>query len=395
MLSLAIFFLVGLGGILSLPIALLLVEIVAAVAAPAEASFERAGRPDGKKIAIVIPAHNESSGLLPTLKDVLPQLEDEDRLYVVADNCNDDTAEVAASAGASVLVRNDPDLIGKGYALAWAISCLRADPPDFVAFVDADCRVEPNFFARLAAVCAHLKRPVQSAFLMKAPTGASNHSFSEFAWIIRNWARPLGLRRLNGPVQLMGSGMMFPWKVVETAPLAGGNLVEDLRLGLDLASTGAPAYFFPFATVTSQFPSSEKGTRSQRLRWIQGHIQTILSAPRLSLHALRSGNMALLILALDLAIPPLSLLGMLTIAYFAVTACFLIASGASGPFILSIVNVSGMLLAVWLAFAKFGRPRLPDLSVGSALKVVIGRLRLYGSMLVGRTARQWVRTDRT
>jgi cellulose synthase/poly-beta-1,6-N-acetylglucosamine synthase-like glycosyltransferase len=193
----------------------------------------------------------------------------------------------------------------------------------------------------------------------------------------------------------MGSGMMFPWKVIETAPLAGSNLVEDLRLGLDLASTGAPAYFFPFAAVTSQFPSSEKGNRSQRLRWIQGHLQTILSAPRLSLRALRSGNLALLILALDLAIPPLSLLGMLTIAYFAVATCFSIASGVSSPFILSIVNVSGMLLAVWLAFAKFGRPRLPDLSVGSGLNVIIGRLGLYGSMLLGRKARHWVRTDRT
>ena len=56
---------------------------------------------------VVVPAHNESLGLVPTLQDIKAQLGAGDRLIVVADNCTDDTAEVAVASGAEVIVRND------------------------------------------------------------------------------------------------------------------------------------------------------------------------------------------------------------------------------------------------------------------------------------------------
>ena len=39
-------------------------------------------------------------------------------LLVVAGNCTDDTAVVAAASGAEVIDRNDPEKKGKAYALA-------------------------------------------------------------------------------------------------------------------------------------------------------------------------------------------------------------------------------------------------------------------------------------
>src|SRR5262249_53204018 len=147
-----------------------------------------------------------------TVDDIKPQLKQGDRLIVVADNCSDDTAAVAAAAGTDVIARQDATRIGKGYALAYAIEHLRRDPPDLVLFVDADCRVHPSAIARLVDACCSLKRPFQASFLMQAPSHSpTDQGLAEFAFLVRNWVRPLGLMKLHCPVQLMGTGMIFPW----------------------------------------------------------------------------------------------------------------------------------------------------------------------------------------
>src|SRR5437588_6109247 len=92
---------------LGLPAAVLLVEVIAALksvkakpAIPVEAKSPY-------RLAVIVPAHNESNGIVPTIEDIKPQLRPGDRLIVVADNCTDDTAAVASSAGAEVISRND------------------------------------------------------------------------------------------------------------------------------------------------------------------------------------------------------------------------------------------------------------------------------------------------
>ena len=194
--------------------------------------------------------------------------------------------------GAEVTVRNDPTKIGKGYALDWGLNYLATDPPDSVIIMDADCRVEAGTIERLALVCEKLRRPVQSLYLMTAPLeSAINHQVAEFAWRLKNQVRPLGLKALGLPCQLMGSGMAFPWEVIRSAELASGLIVEDLKLGLDLAAGGHPPVFCPSAIVTSTFPTSAESATTQRQRWEHGHVGLILTkAPSLLYLALRRGN---------------------------------------------------------------------------------------------------------
>jgi hypothetical protein len=72
-------------------------------------------------------------------------------------------------------------------------------------------------------------RPVQALYLMMAPADSQiNYKVAEFAWRVKNWLRPLGLRALGLPCQLMGTGMAFPWEVIRRADLASASLVEDL-----------------------------------------------------------------------------------------------------------------------------------------------------------------------
>src|ERR1700731_271602 len=113
--------LVIVAGVLATSVMVFFLEIVAATA------LSRWRRPMGPDsgvrlpVAVLVPAHNESSGLLPTLTNIQSQLLPGDRLLVVADNCSDDTAAAARAGGAEVVERNDPTKRGKGYALDWGV----------------------------------------------------------------------------------------------------------------------------------------------------------------------------------------------------------------------------------------------------------------------------------
>src|SRR5882724_3303599 len=234
-------------------------------------------------VAVLIPAHDEAKGILATLNDVRPQIRPTDRLLVVADNCTDDTAAIAASGGAEVTVRSDPSKIGKGYALDRGINYLASNPPDIVIMIDADCRPAERVIDSLASVCEQKQRPVQSLYLMVSAEGSRiNHQVAEFAWRVKNWVRPLGLKALGLPCQLMGSGMAFPWTVIRSVELSSGVIVEDLKLGLDLASTGYAPLFCPSAVISSDFPSSAEGAMGQRKRWEhgQGGLIRAIAIPR-------------------------------------------------------------------------------------------------------------------
>ncbi|MDN3275922.1 glycosyltransferase family 2 protein [Frankia sp. RB7] len=385
-------FLAALNALALIPTLVLAVEVLAALGARNDFNSECAV---AGPVAVVVPAHNESGGIIPTLKDVVPQLRDCDRLIVVADNCSDDTAAVSAAHGAQVLPRNEPDRRGKGYAMAWAIAHLKEDPPEFVLFVDADCRLEQDFMTKTLNYCARKGGPVQALYLMTSAEGFQvNQRVAEFAWRLKNWIRPLGLNRLGAPVQLMGAGMMFPWDVIKSAPLASGHIVEDLKLGLDLALAGAPAHFLPTARVTSEFASTERGTESQRQRWIEGHLAVISSyVPRLLVSSIAKRNFDALVLALDLLVPPLSLLVVIAVGIALLGGAYIWLAGSLLPVTLALLNLVVLGGALTLAWFKFGRDILPASQLPLVLRQILQRFRLLRH-LARRGSSEWVRTDR-
>jgi cellulose synthase/poly-beta-1,6-N-acetylglucosamine synthase-like glycosyltransferase len=382
--------------LLAVPVFIFLVEVAAAVVLPQR----QCPRPPVKyvdgDVTVLVPAHNESAGLLPTLEDIKAQLRPADRLLVVADNCTDDTGAVAAAAGADVISRHDLERRGKGYALARGLRHLEANPPDIVIVIDADCRLADALIARLAAACAATHKPVQALDLMIAPKdSAINFRVAEFAWRVKNWVRPLGLKALGLPCQLMGTGMAFPWDVIRSTELASGLIVEDLKLGLDLAAAGNAPVFLPSACVTSEFPSSLEGTLSQRRRWEQGHLGMILTmVPRLIGVAIRQTNLDLLALAFDVAVPPLSLLGMLVVAVFVVSALATLLGFPSTAILVSTASLMAFITGVLLSWLKFGRDVLPPSAILLIAPYIIRKLPLYGRILFQRSYSQWIRSDR-
>jgi len=379
-------------------VALFLVEVCAAVAS--FPNFGRASLASGagaaQQIAVLIPAHNESAGIVPTISDAKAQLGSQGDVFVVADNCSDDTAAVAHAAGAKVVPRDDLTKKGKGYALAWGLRELQKAPPDIVVIVDADCRMGEGMLAELVRACLSAQRPVQALDLMTAPTGTSiNFNAMEFAWRVKNWARPLGLKTLGMPCHLMGTGMAFPWRIIQSVELASGSLVEDLKLGLELASTGNAALFCPSATVTSEFPTTQVGVQTQRQRWERGHLGIISSLiPQLIFRAVKQANLGLLVLALDAAIPPLSLLGAITAMMVCITGLASTLGASSAPLFISFAGLAGFAVAVFLSWMKFGRDLLPLSKIHLLFWYVLMKLPAYVTLASGRSQTGWERADR-
>jgi len=161
------------------------------------------------RTTVLIPAHNEGTGILPTLRDVQAQIGPNDRILVIADNCTDDTAAIVHAAGVDVIVRTDPARRGKGYALAFGVRHLDRNSSDVVIMLDADCRLGENALRQLSDSAMASGRPVQSLYLMLAPENAPvSKGVNLFAWRVKNWIRPLGLKLFGLPTQLVGTGML-------------------------------------------------------------------------------------------------------------------------------------------------------------------------------------------
>lgn len=388
------FLIVVITALVSIPTLVLLVEVFGALWAGASSAGD--DRVSAGWVAVVVPAHNESIGIIPTLQDVASQLRECDRMIVVADNCNDDTAAVSSAHGAHVLRRNEPDRRGKGYAMAWAIAHLKDNPPEFVLFVDADCRLQQGFLAKTLNYCARTGEPIQALYLMTSAEGFQvNQRVAEFAWRLKNWVRPLGLNHFGRPVQLMGTGMMFPWEVIKSAPLASGHIVEDLKLGLDLVLTGTPARFLPTVRITSEFAATERGAESQRQRWIEGHLAMIVSyVPRLLVSSIATLNFDALVLAFDLLVPPLSLLVAIAGGIAVLGGAYALLAGALLPAALAILNLSALAAALTLAWLKFGRDILPASQIPFVAGQILRRFHLL-RRLARRGSSEWIRTDRS
>lgn len=380
--------------LIALPALALLLLTLAALRAHRGATAWRGIRQGA--LVVLIPAHNEGPHIGGTVRAVLAQLRVGDRVLVVADNCEDDTAAQARAAGAQVVERRDAHRRGKGFALAAGVDHLRTEPPAVVLVVDADCRLSLGAANRIAAECEACGRPVQMLDLMQAgPGGSRLQRTLEFAMRVKNWVRPLGSSQLGDACHLMGTGMAFPWRVLAEAPLATGHVAEDMELGLALAARGLPARFISAVQVSSRFVADAGNLRTQKSRWEHGHLQVMgQHLGTLMTLAWRQRRLAPLALALDLCIPPLAL-------YVLVLASGLVVlgglSGASALFApafgVTWVAAGALVGALTLAWWHWGRDllRLPELM--SLPLYALWKVPIYLAYAVGQRA-QWVRAAR-
>jgi cellulose synthase/poly-beta-1,6-N-acetylglucosamine synthase-like glycosyltransferase len=361
------------------------------------ATATAAARP---RVAILMPAHNEQETIAAAIDAVRPQLRDGDAgdlIAVVADNCDDNTATIANERRAEVIERTDTERRGKGYALSHGLAALKDKSFDVLIVLDADCHAEPGAIDALARQVARTGKPAQAVYLMQAcddPTPRDH--VSSWAFMVKNLVRPMGLSRFGMPVPLTGTGMAFPRGALDKVSLAGGSIVEDMQLGLDLALAGEAPRLCQGARVTGRFPRDGAAALGQRRRWEHGHLGTIISnVPRLLWRGVTRGRLGAIAMALDLLVPPLSLL--LVLLLLASAAAALVALLTPVTWIPGLVLASAtaaVLGCVFLAWLKFGRATLPPSSLLAALSYVAWKLPMYCMFFI-RPEKRWVRTART
>ncbi len=375
-----------------IPAAVLLVQAVAALAPNRTAPPSVGRRP---RVGILIPAHNEEAVIAATLGTLAPQIEPGDRLLVVADNCTDGTAAIAREFGAQVVERTDSERCGKGYALDFGVREMDRDPPEVVIVIDADCEASPGAINRLAHACFETMRPVQAQYLMHTFKGKDlDMRVSEFAWLVKNLVRPLGNLRLGLPCQLTGTGMAIPWDAFGCVTLASGHIVEDMKLGIDLALAGYPTMYCPDVVVTSYFPGNKTAVESQRTRWEHGHLSLITQeAPRLFCRALRQGDIKLLALTVDLLVPPLSMLSLILVAILLLATAHFMVTGAVWPLALSLASFSVHVSTLALMWYAWGRQLIPPRALLMGPLYILSKAPLYLRFLT-RRQKHWVKTER-
>jgi len=342
-----------------------------------------------------MPAHDEARGIAPVIAAILAELRPCDRLVVVPHNCTDATAAVARGLGAMVVERDDPSRRGKGHALEFGRDFI-ADAPSLrsarvVTVVDADCIPAAGALATIAAAAFERRAVVQGAYLMAPPHEADAMvRVSCFAFLVKNLVRQAGLHRLAGMALLQGSGMAFPRSVFAERRWATGSLVEDLDMGLDLLLSGQSVVFAQDARFISG-ASSRQGTRGQRRRWEHGMLHTAFRhVPKLLAAATRRKRGGLVLMALDLLIPPTVLL----LVALALATLLVALTDGIGGLLVTVASAQALLAtALFAAWRREARGILPPASLWQVPAYVLWKIPLL-LQFVTRRERAWVRTER-
>ncbi len=201
-------------------------------------------------------------------------------IYVVADNCTDNTAAVAAAHGATVWQRRNKLQVGKGYALEFLLGKIAQERPQekydgFFVF-DADNLLDPHYIAEMNKVFSNGCQVV---------TGYRNAKNFGDNWISAGYGMYF-LREseyLNRPRDFLGSccgisgtGFLFSAALLEKV---GGwhyfALTEDLEFTLDLICRGEKVAYCNTAILYDEQPTDFKQSVTQRARWMRGLMQIL------------------------------------------------------------------------------------------------------------------------
>jgi cellulose synthase/poly-beta-1,6-N-acetylglucosamine synthase-like glycosyltransferase len=354
--------------------------------------------PPRLRFDVVVPAHDEEGGIERTVASLraLDWPADRFRVLVVADNCSDATARRAEDAGATVLVRQDPEHRGKGFALELAIQRSLADgAADAVVVVDADTLASPGLLAAFAARLEAGAGAIQARYGVLNPRASWRTRLMAIALALFHDLRSLARERLGLSCGLRGNGMCFAVEALRRVPHRAHSVVEDLEYGLRLGEAGLRVHYAHEVDVLGEMVAEEAPSRSQRRRWEAGRLEMVRRhAAGLVRLAWRRRDPVLLDLAIDLLLPPLTWLALACAAGLAGAAALSVAAGRALP-ALGAWGLAGAMLVAYvargLALSRMGLRGVAALAWAPAYVLWKVLLAITGSR---RDRSEWVRTAR-
>ena len=228
----------------------------------------------------IIPAHNEEAvigNLIESLKNQNYNKELYD-IYVIADNCTDNTARVARELGAIVYERFDETKKTKGYALDWFLQQkINEDAPyDALCVFDADNIVDKNFIKAMNKKLCQGEDVVQGYRDIKNPTDNwITSGYALFYWTNHRFYH-LARYNLGLSPMLNGTGFMVNFNIIkENNGWKTLTLTEDIEFSLQRILKEKRLGWATDAIVYDEQPTGFKQSWSQRSRWTVGHMQCI------------------------------------------------------------------------------------------------------------------------
>ena len=225
----------------------------------------------------IIPAHNEEAVVGNLVESLKAQNYNKDLydIYVIADNCTDNTAKVAKEAGAIVYERFNNSKKTKGYALDWFLQQkIKEDAPYDAFFVfDADNIVDPNFIKNMNVKLCQGEDVVQGYRDIKNPTDSwVTAGYALFYWTMHRFYH-LARYNLGLSPLLNGTGFMVRFDIVKPQGWDTKTLTEDIEFSLKRIIKGKKLGWATDAIVYDEQPLGFKQSWKQRTRWSVGHIQ--------------------------------------------------------------------------------------------------------------------------
>jgi cellulose synthase/poly-beta-1,6-N-acetylglucosamine synthase-like glycosyltransferase len=249
--------------------------------------------------AIIVAAHNEEK-VIGALVENCKRLDYPREMYdifVVADNCTDNTAQVATAAGATVWKRFNDTERGKGYAMEWAFNRLYALPREYdaVVIVDADNLVSLNYLQVMNTRLLRGEKLIQAYLDTKNPDDTWITRSIHISYIITNRLLQLAKYNLGLSCALGGTGMCISVDLLHQFGWGANSLTEDLEFQVKATLNGILVSWAHEAKVFDEKPLTLRRSMKQRQRWMQGHC-TVAGRylPKLLWQGIRQRNVALM-----------------------------------------------------------------------------------------------------
>lgn len=234
-----------------------------------------------KRYAVMIAARNEEVVIADLIASLKRQNYPEKLLdiYVVADNCTDQTAQVARSAGATVFERFNKVQVGKGYAMDYLLKAIAGEKGDsyydaYLVF-DADNIVDANFVAEMNKMFARGEYAALTSY-RNSKNFCDNWITAGYAlWFLRE-ARLLNRPRAQMGVNcaVSGTGFLISAEVIrEDGGWPYHLLTEDIEFSVVCATLGRKIGYCGTAVVYDEQPTEFRQSWDQRMRWSKGFYQ--------------------------------------------------------------------------------------------------------------------------
>ena len=238
--------------------------------------------PKGKphRYAVLIAARNEEAVIGQLIESIKAQTYPKELvdIFVVADNCTDQTAETARIAGATVFERENKVQTGKGHALCYLLENIRdtycEDIFDGFFVFDADNILDAHFIEEMNNVF-DAGYEIVTSYRNSKNFGDNWISIGYGLFFLRE-ATQLNRPRmmLNTSACVSGTGFLF------SNAIAKRNhgwkhflLTEDFEFTVDCVLHGQKVGYCESAMIYDEQPTELGASFLQRARWIRGYLQ--------------------------------------------------------------------------------------------------------------------------